>query len=106
MWTSPPPFGRAHYLADLRTKIELTRTSYRFYIAENVYVFEQSKLNWLETELINEAFEARDRDAVLLIIDAHAQLRRTINPTGLDLDAIMLLIRFDLGLHAISGSPA
>ena len=106
MWTSPPPFGRAHYLADLRTKIEIARTSYRFYIAENVYVFEQGKLNWLERELINEAFEARDRDALLLLIDAHAQLLRTINPTGPDLDATMLLIRYELGLPAISGSPA
>ena len=105
MWTTPPPSGRAHYLADLLSKIEIARTSYRFYIAENVYVFGQGKLNWIERELINEAFEESNRDALLLIIEAHAQLRLSINPTGPDLDATMLLIRFDLGLTAISCFP-
>jgi len=100
MWNIPPPNGRAHYLADLESKIEIARTSYRFYIAENVFVFEKSKLDWVERELVKEAFLERNSTALQKIIELHAQLRRQISPQGQDLDALSLLIRFDLELPA------
>jgi len=44
--------------------------------------------------------------ALLLIIEAHVQVRRKVNPAGPDLDATILVIRFDLDLPTTLGSPA
>ena len=67
--------GRAHYLASLPDQLEIARTSYRFYVAPNVWVFERGKLDYVGTRLVRQAFADQNRPALLRLFDIHDELK-------------------------------
>ncbi|MDA0912219.1 MAG: hypothetical protein O2818_00770 [Bacteroidetes bacterium] len=97
MWNSPTPPGRAHYLASLPEQLEIARTSYRFYVAPNVWVFENGKLDYVGTRLVRQAFAEQNRPALLRLFDVHDELRSRLNGHVPAIDRSLLLARFDLG---------
>ena len=76
MWNNPTYPGRAHYLASLPDQLEIARTSYRFYVAPNVWVFERGKLDYVGTRLVWQAFVDQNRPALLRLFDVHDEIRR------------------------------
>ena len=100
MWNSPTPPGRAHYLASLPEQLEIARTSYRFYVAPNVWVFERGKLDYVGTRLVRQAFAEQNRPALLRLFDVHDELRSRLGGAAAApaIDRALLLARFDLGL--------
>ena len=99
MWNKPTYLGRAHYLASLSDQLEIARTSYRFYVAPNVWVFERGKLDYVGTRLVRQAFADQNRPALLRLFDVHDELRRGLNGAAAPaIDRALLLARFDLGL--------
>ena len=98
MWNSPTYPGRAHYLASLSDQLEIARTSYRFYVAPNVWVFGHGKLDIVGTRLVRQAFDDQNRPALLRLFDVHDELRRGLNGASPAIDRALLLARFDLGL--------
>ena len=98
MWNKPTYPGRAHYLASLPDQLEIARTSYRFYVAPNVWVFELGKLHYVGTHLVRRAFADQNRPALLRLFDVHEELRRGLDDAAPAIDRALLLARFDLGL--------
>ena len=98
MWNKPTYLGRAHYLASLPDQLEIARTSYRFYVAPNVWVFEHGKLDFVGTRLVRQAFDDQNRPALLRLFDVHDELRRGLDGASPAIDRALLLARFDLGL--------
>lgn len=98
MWNNPMHPGRIHCLATLPEKIEIARTSYRFYVTPNVFVFGRGKLDWVGTHLVEEAFLDQNRPALLRIFDVHDEIRGCINDGSPVIERHLLLARFDLGL--------
>ena len=98
MWNSPTNSGRAHYLASLSDQLEIARTSYRFYVAPNVWVFERGKLDYVGTRLVRQTFADQNRPALLRLFGVHDELRRGLNGAAPAIDRALLLARFDLGL--------
>ena len=98
MWNQPTYPGRAHYLASLCDQLEIARTSYRFHVAPNVWVFERGKLDYVGTRLVRQAFADQNRPALLHLFDVHDELRRGLDGASPALDRVLLLARFDLGL--------
>ena len=98
MWNSPTYPGRAHYLASLSAQLEIARTSYRFYVAPNVWVFGHGKLHYVGTRLVRQAFADQNRPALLRLYDVHDELRRGLDGAAPAIDRELLLARFDLGL--------
>ena len=98
MWNSPTYPGRAHYLASLPDQLEIVRTSYRFYVAPNVWVFERGKLDYVGKRLVRQAFADQDRPALLRLFDVHDEIRRGLDGDAPAIDRSLLLARFDLGL--------
>lgn len=90
--------GRIHCLAPLPEKIEIARTSYRVYVAPNVFVFGRGKLDWVGTQLVAEAFANHNRLALLRIFDVHDEIRGRLSGCLPVIDRELLLARFDLGL--------
>jgi len=98
MWHKPTYPDRAHYLASLPEKIEIAGKSYRFYVAQNVWVFGRGKLDYVGTRLVRQAFADQNRPALLRLFDIHDEIRRGLNGAKPAIDRVLLLARFDLGL--------
>jgi len=98
MWHKPTYPDRAHYLASLPEKIEIAGKSYRFYVAQNVWVFGHGKLDYVGTRLVRQAFADQNRPALLRLFDIHDEIRRGLNGAKPAIDRVLLLARFDLGL--------
>ncbi len=98
MWHKPTYPDRAHYLASLPDQLEIARTSYRFYVAPNVWVFGHGKLDYVGTSLVRQAFADQNRPALLRLFDVHDELRRDLDGAAPAIDRVLLLARFDLGL--------
>ena len=98
MWNSPTYPGRAHYLASLPDQLEIARTSYRFYVAPNVWVSEHVKLDYAGTRLVLHAFADQNRPALLRLLDVHDEIRRGLTGATPAIDSALLLARFDFCL--------
>ena len=98
MWNSPTYPGRAHYLASLPDQLEIARTSYRFYVAPNVWVFGHGKLDYVGTRLVRQAFVDQNRPALLRLFEVHDDIRSRLDGGAPAIDRVLLLARFDLGL--------
>ena len=79
MWHKPTYPDRAHYLASLPDQLEIARTSYRFYVAPNVWVFGRGKLDYVGTRLVRQAFADQNRPALLRLFDVHDEIRRGLD---------------------------
>ena len=98
MWNDPTHHGWAHLRADLPERIEIARNSYRFYVGQNIYVFDRGKIEWLENIMVEEAFDERNRAALERIFEVHEELRIKFNSEGSELSRTLLRARFLLGL--------
>ena len=97
MWNDPTHPGWSHLRASLPERIEIARTCYRFYVGQNVYVFDRGKIEWLQHILVEEAFDARDRQSLERIFEVHEELRAKFKFKDPKLNRWGLRARFLLG---------